>query len=437
MPHPRPPRGILRTLAAFALCAGAAGGGLPAVQAAVPSYLAAEDPNAGFLYATVTWPDGAQKTGFLRWEDEEACWGDLFHAGQRELPWLKHADLDKLRAERRQRFYSEHGLFGRLMYSLHEDEQDPLGWRIFLAQMGDITSIEIHDGRDDYVTTCDGSRFQVGGYANDAGSDLLLYCGEQEPLEIEWNDLTGIVFAQAPPGLAPYARRLFGKVETGDAVFEGFIQWDKSECLSIDTLDGEHDGKDVDVPLGDILTIVRNERGPCEVTRRDGVRLLLSGTNDVNRGNRGIVVQDPDYGRVAIPWKRFARLTFTEADRSGFGRDRFGQAAPLQGTVTLVEGGTRSGRLVFDLDKAWRWNILSGTERDLDYDVPLSLVKTIERRDEEVCRVTLADGRILELSGSTETGPQNAGMLVFGPDGGDPLYISWLQVREVAFTAGP
>lgn len=437
MPGPRPFRKFVPVLLWAALGAVFLSAVATAAVAAVPDYLAAEDPNAGFVYATVTWPDGTARTGFLRWEDEEAFWDDLFHSGQRDLPWLKYADQDKLRAERRQRFFQEHGLLGRLMYALHEDDQDAVGWRIFLAQLGDIAAIEIHKGHDDFVVTCDGSRFEIGGYANDAGSDLLLYAGDAEPELIEWNDLARIAFAQAPAELPPYARRMYGSVESGEGVFTGFIQWDKSECLSSDTLDGQQGGRDVDVPLGDILSITRSDRGSCEVTRRDGTLLALSGTNDVNNGNRGIVVQDPTLGRVSIPWKRFVKLTFSDADRSGFGRDRFGQSAPLQGTVTPVEGPAQGGRLVFDLDKAWQWNILSGSWHDLDFDVPMVLVRVIERRDDESCRVTLAGGRILELSGSTETGPLNAGLLVFVDGAKQPVHVPWRQVRSVEFRSGP
>ena len=48
------------------------------------------DPNAGFIHATVTWPNGESKTGFLRWGDEEAFWDDLFHCGYRDLVWAEH-----------------------------------------------------------------------------------------------------------------------------------------------------------------------------------------------------------------------------------------------------------------------------------------------------------------------------------------------------------
>ncbi|MBU8869705.1 MAG: hypothetical protein KOO60_02410 [Gemmatimonadales bacterium] len=45
---------------------------------AVPAVALDTEPNVsanqGFIHATVTWPSGESKTGFLRWGDEEAFW---------------------------------------------------------------------------------------------------------------------------------------------------------------------------------------------------------------------------------------------------------------------------------------------------------------------------------------------------------------------------
>ncbi|MBU8869707.1 MAG: hypothetical protein KOO60_02420, partial [Gemmatimonadales bacterium] len=195
-------------------------------------------PGQGFIYATVTWPSGESKTGFLRWGDEEAFWDDLFHSGYRDQVWDQYVDLEDLRKERRAEYFKTHGLLDRIAYAMEKDRGNPLGWRMFLSRFGDLRSIEIHDGDDDFAITADGGRHQIGGYANDSGSRLYLFIGQEKPERIRWNDLTEIVFSAAPPGSVPYAERLYGRVETSEGMFEGFIQWDKSECTSLDILDG-------------------------------------------------------------------------------------------------------------------------------------------------------------------------------------------------------
>ena len=150
-----------------------------AAWAAVPSSAQVASPppapNAGFLHATVTWPTGESKSGFLRWKDEEAFWDDLFHSGYIVRVWGDYVDREALRRERRQEYYRTHGLIDRIAYALDQDKKDPLGFRPFVSRFGDLRSIEIHDGDNDFVFTADGARHEIGGYANDAGSPLLLY----------------------------------------------------------------------------------------------------------------------------------------------------------------------------------------------------------------------------------------------------------------------
>lgn len=45
----------------------------------------------------------------------------------------------------------------------------------------------------------------------------------------------------------------------------------------------------------------------------------LRGANDVDEDNRGVMVEDPRYGRVTIPWKEFDKVTFSDPAGSGPG----------------------------------------------------------------------------------------------------------------------
>jgi len=392
-----------------------------------------QDSTAGFIYGTVTWPSGETLTGFLRWEDEEAFWDDLFHSGQRELPWFEYVDTDQLQAERRDAYYESHGLLHRLIYAMEEDGDFEPDWRVFLIRFGDIQSIEIHDGEDDFVITADGSRHEVGGYANDAGSDLLIYHDDGEPRETDWNDLVEIRFAPVPPGSPAYAERLHGLVETGSGDFEGYIQWDKSENLSRDILSGNEDGQDHDIPMGEIRSIAKFERTSSEVMLRDGGVLVLGGTNDVNDHNRGIMVETVDRGKLTIPWRHFVKVTFSDDPGSGKGRESYDNEAPLAGTVVLTDGSQASGRLVYDVDAAWNWCLFSGSDQGIEYDIPFALVSVVTILPQNRCRVQLRTGPVLELGESHDTGDGNAGILVFDDHATEPRHIPWSLVQEVRF----
>ena len=387
---------------------------------------------SGFIHATVTWPSGESKTGFLRWDDEEAFWDDLFHCGYRDLVWSEYVELDELRKERRAEYFKTHGLLDRIAYALDGDDRNPVGWRMFLSRFGDLRAIEINDGEDDFAITADGARHEIGGFANDAGSRLYLYTGEEKPERIRWNDLTGIVFSPAPPEAVPYAERLYGSVETCEGIFEGFIQWDKSECTSLDVLDGEDEDGDVELEMGDIRSIRRARDNTAEVTLKDGTVRRLHGSNDVNSSNRGIMVEVKDLGRVTVRWNCFERITFIDGRGSGPGRETYANSGPLRGSVTGDEHRVLSGRLVFDLDEAWDWDIFNGEAASgLEYDIPFHHIVRIEPGLDGSCLVTVKSGRLLELGDNQDTGEENAGMLVFKTEVADPIHVNWSRVQAI------
>jgi hypothetical protein len=401
---------------------------------AAPARDVVPHPGAGFIHATVTWPSGESKTGYLRWDDEEAYWDDLFHCGYRDLVWSEYVDLESLRNERRTEYFETHGLLDRLIYAIEGDDDNPLGWRMFLSRFGDLRSIEIRDGEDDFAITADGARHEIGGYANDSGSRLYLYPGEGNRERITWNDLSEIVFSPAPADREPYAERLYGLVKTTVGEFEGFIQWDKSECTSLDVLDGEDESGEVDLEMGSIRSITRTRDNSSEVVTRDGIEYRLHGSNDVNSSNRGIVIEVENLGRVVVPWKRFESVSFSEGHGSGIGRDAYANAEPLRGRVGTADGRERAGRLVVDLDEAFQWDLFNGTdEHGIEYNIPFSFLQRVEPGEQDFCRVTLQSGRVLELGDNQDTGQAHAGILVFASEGSEPERLLWNQIRWFEF----
>ena len=94
---------------------------LALVIMAVSAPFASAD-NTGFLYGTITLHKGEQHTGFLRWDREEAYWDDLFHSRQVDAAFFEHIDMKVLHDERKKKYFAEHGLFDRLMWTMHNKE---------------------------------------------------------------------------------------------------------------------------------------------------------------------------------------------------------------------------------------------------------------------------------------------------------------------------
>ena len=159
----------------------------------------------------------------------------------------------------------------------------------------------------------------------------------------------------------------------------------------------------------------------------------MSGTNDVNSDNRGIMIETPDQGRITVPWKKFRRLSLERGLGSGSAIDDFPTRRALSGTVIDADGTHWRGRIVFDLDEAYTWDIFNGTVDDLEYDIPFALIASVERADKEHSWVTLRSGQRLRLGDSPDAGRGNDGLLIFSHDGAEPDYIPWRLVDRVEF----
>lgn len=393
--------------------------------------LAAKQANDGFLYGTINTDSGKEYTGFLRWNtDEEAFWDDLFHSAKTELPYLEQVDKSD-RERGREKKHTNIKIFG-FKVNVESD-----GWaggasRVFIARFGDIERIEVRDENTARLTMRGGEQVEVSGYANDVGATILVKDDSLGEIELDWKHIETIRFAAAPQSADPGAARLYGTLHTRQGELKGFIQWDQEECLSGDRLDGEAEDGNVALPMGSIASIERRSSQGCEVLLKDGRSFRLRGTNDVNDENRGIMVEDPRFGRVVVGWREFDRLDFADSESSGRSYGDYRPGKPLAGTLVTVDGETHKGRLVFDLDEAATWELLNGSWSDLEYNIPFALVKRLEPGRSE-SRVVLTGGEELRLEESQDVTNDNDGFLVFDRGDADPLYLTWGRVAHVEF----
>ena len=391
---------------------------------------AARQDNDGFLYGTVVTDSGKEYTGFLRWNaDEEAFWDDLFHSAKTKLPYIDEVDRADRRRDRKK--HTNIKIFG-FRVNVESDDWAGDDSRVFIARFGDIERITVKGDDAARLDMKGGESLDVEGYANDVGATILVKDAGLGEIELHWDNIDTIRFAAAPRGADPGEQRLYGKLETRIGSFEGFIQWDKEECLASDRLDGETEDGELSIPMGSIARIERHGSQGCEVTLKDGRDYRLRGSNDVNDDNRGIMVEDKRYGRVVIYWDEFDRLDFEDRKDSGRGYGDYEGQKPLSGTVVGKDGEKHRGRIVFDLDESENWEMLNGNWRDAEYNIPFSLVARIEPgRDES--RVLLRGGEELWLEDSQDVTENNDGLLIFDQGDADPLYLRWQQIESIEF----
>jgi hypothetical protein len=396
---------------AVALC----GGGGPARGAD-----AVEQDPGGFLYGTIETRSGGRYTGLIRWDTEEAFWDDLFHGAKEDLPHLKQR-----KKERRSRIT----VFGVTVGYRWDEETTG---RLLVARFGDIREIRPRGAEDAELVMKSGSSIEVDGGSNDLGARVVVLDVQLGEVALDWEKIDRIAFGPAPRGVALPAWRLHGTVHAAGQTFEGPVQWDMQESLSSDKLDGESDDGELSIAMGQIRRIERRSSSSSRVVLTDGRELVLRGTNDVDESNRGICVEDPRYGRVAISWDAFESLELGPSRSSGRGYADYPALGKLRGTVTDREGKTHAGELVFDLDEQESWEILNGSRDGIDYDIPFALVRSIEPDRWDSSRVVLRGGAELLLEDGQDVSEVNAGVLVLSGDD-EETFVAWQDVRRIAF----
>lgn len=379
--------------------------------------------NDGYIYGSVTTRSGSSYTGFMRWGTQEAFWDDLFHSAKEELPFLEEFDDDGRRGNAKKRLRI-------LGYRIDWDGGDSSGGRVFIARFGDIDSIEVTGDNDATIIMRNGEEYEVSGYADDVGGEIHVNDESAGEIDLKWNRIDTIEFEAAPRSADPGSFRLRGRIATDMGDFEGYIQWDSEECLSSDLLDGESEDGDMSIEFGEIRSIERRGRRSSIIMLKDGREIRLRGSNDVNQENRGIYVEDEGFGRAKVNWDEFDRVEFDDAGDSGRGYDDYESLGPLQGTVTDEDGERYTGRIVIDLDEAEAWEILNGSDGDIEFNIPLANVASIrpDRRDSSTVR--LKNGTELVLEDGQDVSSRNSGVLIFADDD-DPVYLRWDEVEEI------
>ncbi len=396
---------------------------MTALAAGLATVAPAHASDTGYIHGRVVTESGDTYQGELRWGDEEAFWEDMFNATKTRNDFVQYLNDDQLERLRR----DHRGLWERIFEHRDDDFE-----HVFEIRFGDLKRIDV-DGRNRIEATFrNGKTIALGGGSNDVGARITVVDADGGTRRIGWNRIRSIEFTPAPEHIAhKLGLPLYGTVRTHRFEFTGCIQWDNDECLSIDKLDGDDRDGDVSIPFSDIASIRKRGRG-VRVRLLDGSEMDLTGSNDVNGENRGVVVKVKEIGSVRIGWNDFEEVTFQHpAPVSGRGYEEFGEGAPLTGVVVARDGRHR-GRIVFDLDEAWDFEMLDGRNGDTRYLIPFRRIERITPRGSHRTIVGLRGGIDIELEDSQDVTRQNDGVLIFDGDS-RPAYVEWEDIREIRF----
>ncbi|KPL00565.1 MAG: hypothetical protein AMJ91_04210 [candidate division Zixibacteria bacterium SM23_73_3] len=380
---------------------------------------------SGRICGVVHTRDGKAFEGPIRWDRNEAFWDDILDA-------TKKREGRHWEGRRREKHISIFGL--RISWDEESTEIEASTG----IQFGYIKTLERRSGNKAILELKNGERITFYGYSTDVGSgvrEILIDDPQEGEVELSWDDLDLIEFAECDPEqISKPQKRLYGEVETrrGDK-FKGFITWDMDELFYSDILDGEQRHRTRKTPFNKIKTIERRSSSSAWVTLRNGDRIRLSGTNDVDSGNRGIVVKDTDFGRVIVEWDDFDQLKLLDGGEKYLVEyDELDEIRPLYGMVYDEDGDSYQGFIRWDDDETYTWERLDGEYRGLEVDVEFSQIAQIEKISSRSCRVTTRNGNSFKLSGSNDVNDENKGIYVITEEG-DEIELDWYDFDKVIF----
>ena len=383
-----------------------------------------------FIYGTVTLENGDAFTGQIRWGKEEIFWFDFFNSSKPEndyLDYLSDDELDIVSDCNR----GNNSLFNGIAVNWG----DCSNTHSFATQFGDIKRIDVRSKSRVTVTLKNGESFKLKGGSNDIGATVQVHDAEIGLIKLEWKEIEHVEFSPTPAVLDNYfGDPLYGVVHTEQGSYTGYLQWDHDERVTLDELNGEYEDGDLDIQFGNIKSI-KKIWGGSEVTLNSGRRFELDGSNDVDKNNRGIIVNMPGHGRVDIDWDEFEMIEFVAApNQSGIHYRDFKGEEKLEGTIHTKAGTKLKGHIVYDLDEAYQLEMLNGMDDDIEYFIPFSNVKNITRNGRRHTKVTTTSGQTLELDDKVDVDENNDGVLVFeSTKSDDATYVPWDDIESIDF----
>jgi hypothetical protein len=373
----------------------------------------------GEIHGTIYLRGDASYTGPIRWDKNEAFWDGTLDAKKTEV--LEEVDGGfKL------------NLFGWKLGGGPETRTIgslaiPFGHLREVHRRPDGEAALVLKNGYQYVVRCTSS--------TDLGSglrELIVEDAERGPIELTWNAVLMVDFSQGP-GPGKDAERLHGTVTVGAAELTGFIVWDRDETLAGDILDGEENGEDRKIPFGEIREI-EPVSGGSRVVLKDGREMVLGGTNDVDRGHRGVVVFLSHLGSAEVAWENVRGVTFTDPPPSRRYAD-FDGGRRLRGTMRSTAGDSYSGEIVWDQDETFTWETLDGEANAIEYAVQFDKIRSVTPKGPASAEVRLTNDDVLVLSGSNDVSDSNRGVTVRRKSGAETTEVTlgWSEIASVEF----
>jgi len=299
--------------------------------------------------------------------------------------------MDNIDSEQAQYINRNSESFDLGFMNLWEDRSPDLKFT-FKIRFGDIDRLQVMADEKVEVTLRNGQTIEVKNGANaDVNRNIVLFDPQFGQLELPWKEIESIDFRAAPSAMrSAVGEPLYAKLLTTNGELEGFITWDREECVDRDLLGGKDNGIDIEIEFGKVSRIKAEADGSL-VTLKNGQEIFLNKHPDVSASNRGIQVKTRDQGVITIEWAYFISIDFLRPKYASSSYSSFRTPKYLQASVVTTSGSI-SGRMVYDLDETWDIELLDGGNAGFHYYLPFFLIKTITPQNYRFSQVETKSG---------------------------------------------
>jgi len=383
----------------------------------------------GRIYGKVKTTNNETFEGWIRWDKHETFWDDYLDATKK---YFIESDWDEKILLK---------VYGP--YKIYRDEKDFRTNSQVALQFGHISKIIKKSSSSALIELKDGRQLFVNSAGGDIGSGNrgIEVCDlDFGKISIDWNNFESVEFMEEKSKYRKQKNtndvyRLYGLVKTrGEDEFKGFIMWDNDECLSTDILNGKYRGRDMEIPFANIFIIRRDSPTTSLVEMKNGTRFTLSASNDVGQGHRGIVVKDPEYGEIHIPWNDFEAIEFFERETKYLlDYNDFTGGKPLFGEVLTRDRQIFKGYICWDNDETFTSDVLDGKLKSFDANLEFGSIYSIEYHSRRAAIIELWNGNRFELSGSNDVDDRNMGIYIMKKNGAFQK-LDWEAFQKVIFS---